>query len=314
MNLSADKNRGFTLVEILVVLAIFGVVVGAVYSLYVTSLKSSSKHDETQDVQQNLRLAMDAVTRDLQGMGLLVPSGTDPIAPSSLNNYSTSLSINMVSSMSKMATIRRNNIQSAEFLNFSTSVEPPSSIDGFQVNDTVTIYRPSTYKYTTLNNGIGPYYVVKKISRGDMSKNPPIYPVMTLELGSADPLPSTYFLRPGDIITGTSVSNNVSNNVIYSIVANADNSNCPVGQRCLARTFNNAPLKQAQIIAGKLSSISFSYLYDKGDSDNNPYSYSDKVSSVRAVRVTITGITNTTNWGNPKTMQMTSVVMLRNRR
>ncbi len=314
MNFSAYKNRGFTLVEILVVLAIFGVVVGAVYSLYVTSLKGSSKHDESQDVQQNLRLAMDSVTRDLQGMGLLVPSGTDPIAPSALNNYSTSLSINMVSSMSKMATIRRNNIQSAEFLNFSTSVEPPSSIDGFQVNDTVTLYRPSTYKYTTLINGVGPYYIVKKISRGDMSKYPPIYPVMALEIGSADPLPSTFFVQPGDIITGTSATNNVANNVTYSIVTNADNSNCPIGQRCLARSFNNVPLNQSQIIAGKLTSISFSYLYDTGNHDNNPYSYSDKVSSVRAIRVTITGITNSTNWGNPKTMQMTTVVMLRNRR
>ncbi len=68
-----NEEHGFTLIEILIVLAMFGVVMGVLYSLYVTHQRSAYTQDEVADVQQNLRIATDSITRDIQMAGFLIP-------------------------------------------------------------------------------------------------------------------------------------------------------------------------------------------------------------------------------------------------
>ncbi|MDH3998138.1 MAG: prepilin-type N-terminal cleavage/methylation domain-containing protein [Desulfuromonadales bacterium] len=64
--------RGMTLVEILMVLAIFAIVMMAVMSLYIPVLQSSQSQSQVADMQSNLRLAMERMTTDIQTAGFLV--------------------------------------------------------------------------------------------------------------------------------------------------------------------------------------------------------------------------------------------------
>lgn len=64
--------RGMTLVELMVVTAIFGVVIGAIYSLMLPVQKSTFVQTQVVDMQDNLRLALDQITQDVRHAGLMV--------------------------------------------------------------------------------------------------------------------------------------------------------------------------------------------------------------------------------------------------
>ncbi|MFA7536647.1 MAG: prepilin-type N-terminal cleavage/methylation domain-containing protein, partial [Desulfuromonadales bacterium] len=70
------RERGFTLVELLVVAAIMGLVVMASYSLYQNNQRSNLKQDDMVELQQNLRIAMEQIRRDVILAGFMCPQGT----------------------------------------------------------------------------------------------------------------------------------------------------------------------------------------------------------------------------------------------
>ena len=71
-------SQGMTLVELLVVMAMLSVVMMAVISLYIPVVQSTAAQTQVSDVQDNLRLALKTMTRDLLNGGFLVAD--DPIA------------------------------------------------------------------------------------------------------------------------------------------------------------------------------------------------------------------------------------------
>ncbi|HEY5648268.1 MAG TPA: prepilin-type N-terminal cleavage/methylation domain-containing protein [Nitrospiria bacterium] len=73
------KEAGFTLVELLVTLAIVGFVIAGAYQMYIKSLRTSSVQDQVADMQQNLRVVMDQMMRELR------LAGYDPNAPTGRN-------------------------------------------------------------------------------------------------------------------------------------------------------------------------------------------------------------------------------------
>jgi len=66
-----NSKRGMTLVELLVVMVILSVVMLAVMSLYVPVHQSTVAQTQVSDVQSNLRLALNTMTRDLLTAGFL---------------------------------------------------------------------------------------------------------------------------------------------------------------------------------------------------------------------------------------------------
>lgn len=66
------SDRGMTLVELLLVMAIFGVVVSAVYSLLIPVQQSTVAQTRVVDVQDNMRLVLDRMSKDLRMAGLLI--------------------------------------------------------------------------------------------------------------------------------------------------------------------------------------------------------------------------------------------------
>ncbi|MDX9708474.1 MAG: prepilin-type N-terminal cleavage/methylation domain-containing protein [Trichloromonas sp.] len=70
--MKARGEKAFTLVEVLVVLALTGILMGVIYQLYLNLQKSALGQEEVVELQQNLRVAMDHLTADLRQAGFLV--------------------------------------------------------------------------------------------------------------------------------------------------------------------------------------------------------------------------------------------------
>lgn len=63
-------SKGFTLVEVLIAMAIAGIVMGAIYSIFISSNRSYRTQDNVADAQQRARVGIDFIARDLRLAGL----------------------------------------------------------------------------------------------------------------------------------------------------------------------------------------------------------------------------------------------------
>jgi type IV pilus assembly protein PilW len=69
MKVERFKERGFTLTELLVVLALVGIVMAGIYSTYASQQKSYVTQDQVAAMQQNLRAAMYYMGREIRMAG-----------------------------------------------------------------------------------------------------------------------------------------------------------------------------------------------------------------------------------------------------
>ena len=60
---------GFTLVELLIAMVIGGVIITAVYSTYLAQQRTYTEQEQVVEMQQNIRAAMDRLTRDIRTAG-----------------------------------------------------------------------------------------------------------------------------------------------------------------------------------------------------------------------------------------------------
>jgi len=63
-----DK-KGVTLIELLVALVISGIIIAAIYRMFVAQTRAYTVQDQVSDVQQNVRNAMERIARDLMMAG-----------------------------------------------------------------------------------------------------------------------------------------------------------------------------------------------------------------------------------------------------
>ncbi len=74
--LSANiRARGFTLVEMMIALAVMGIAVGAIYAVFIASDRSYHTQDQVAEAQQGARVGIDFMVRDIRMAGL-DPLGT----------------------------------------------------------------------------------------------------------------------------------------------------------------------------------------------------------------------------------------------
>ena len=71
-----NNSRGFTLVEMVMALAISTVVLAAIYSVFIIANKNFTTQNAAANVQQNLRSAIGLMARDIRSAGL-DPAGSD---------------------------------------------------------------------------------------------------------------------------------------------------------------------------------------------------------------------------------------------
>lgn len=138
------KSRGekaFTLVEVLVVLALTGLMMGVIYQLYLNLQKSALGQEEVVELQQNLRVAMDHLTADLRKAGFLIfrhhpplqsaphlPKDTDPLILNSAcpSGFSSPLGAGTVVRGSSSHSFR---------------LAAPDLVEQYQVGDSVRLIR-----------------------------------------------------------------------------------------------------------------------------------------------------------------------------
>ena len=73
--ISAESDRGFSLIEVLISIALTVMVMGAVFTLLSRGQQSFEREPEVADLQQSARTALDLVTKDiLQGGAGLPPN------------------------------------------------------------------------------------------------------------------------------------------------------------------------------------------------------------------------------------------------
>ncbi len=64
-----SKERGFTLVELMVAMAVGGIVMAAVMTSFLSQHRSYLAQDNVVEMQQNARVSMDMLTRDIRSAG-----------------------------------------------------------------------------------------------------------------------------------------------------------------------------------------------------------------------------------------------------
>lgn len=305
-----SNARGFTLVELLIVVAMLGLVLGAVFTIYTSQMKRAFSQEEVLDIQQNLRFSLDAISRDLTMAGVLLPAGITPLAAASGANQ---IIINTPSADGRMARVTVAALTGATVLKVEPAVRPtdPNPLDGFTAGDNLRIIRPDIRTSTA-----GPLVVqlVNRVANTITVSTPIADDVavgdMLVKTANNSPLPHTidYRLVPG----GTTIP----------AAPAAGAYNCPgnQNQQCLVRRVSgtNPPLLISEdIIATNLSSLTFAYVSD-ADTTTAPPAPGLPVPSdlTRAVRVTVQGATSkTANISvTGRTRSITSVIKLRNRR
>jgi type IV pilus assembly protein PilW len=63
------NNDGFTLIELLISLVLTLIVLGGVYQLYTSQTKAYSAQNQVAEMQQNVRIAMDVISRSIRSAG-----------------------------------------------------------------------------------------------------------------------------------------------------------------------------------------------------------------------------------------------------
>ena len=74
------NNQGFSLAELLVVLVIMGLVTVAVYGTFLSTQRQAYTQDEVVEVQQNLRVALDFMVKDIRMAEFLNPEDESALA------------------------------------------------------------------------------------------------------------------------------------------------------------------------------------------------------------------------------------------
>lgn len=316
------RARGFTLVELIVVMAMLGLVMGAIYTTYVANRKNASSQGEVVEVQQNLRVALDYLSRDIRMAGVLVPTGTTPIAAASgtpaFPTYSSNIMLNTASAEGRIARVATSHTVTGNPLSITLTMEEPpndhapNSVDGFTPGDRLRLIRPldgsqplSGTQTLVVSNVPG------NPSRGSFS-TPPTRPTITLSKTDGSAFADEGVLA-SDMIVKV-VGDTYPMTVSYYLVqggAVVNGFTCPASQRCLVRQVNGTG-GPADIIATNISSLRFSYLDDGYHEARVP----STLSGTRAVRITLEGTTARTASlsGGGRVRAVTTVMKIRNRR
>jgi prepilin-type N-terminal cleavage/methylation domain-containing protein len=304
------NQKGFTLVEVLIVAFMLSLVMAAVYSLYQTHLRSAYVSDEVVEVQQNLRVGIESMTRDIRMAGFLVPRTMPPtLTPIDNASTATDLTLNTGSlvSTSAFATIAQDRTGLGLF-----SVETGTSVDAFSDLDVVTIVRPYLTSVNYIPGAAGNTF---RVSAGGRSDVPPYS--ITLEVNPPS-IDTGAQYRTGDLIVRS--GGQYPNKIRYCLgpVPGCGNgvTTCPTGQTCLMRIVNGgvAPNGSTDPIAQNIApnGLQLTYLLDDLTEVPVPADFS----KVRAVRVVLNGRTVTTtklSANQAKPRQTVSIIQIRNK-
>jgi hypothetical protein len=263
-----------------------------VYGVYEAHQQSAVTQDEVVEVQQNIRIAMDQISRDIRNAGILIPATRTPI-DNIVNDTgidgSDGLRINTASASGRYAVIDRKYGP----LNTTFIVSTVESLYKFEDTDTrVKIIR-------IINNTSEP--PVGTFTQAGINT---VWPAKTMTINTAG---VTENYEAGDVIVGTTLADRPET-ITYCLGPGAGcavgPNQCPPNVRCLIRIENNT----ASVVAANITNVQFSYLMDAALTEVPKPAAADE-GNIRAVRVRLTGSTVITE---PRERELSSIVYLRN--
>jgi len=316
--ISLKSSAGVTLIELLIVVAMMGVVGMAMFSIYLGTSRSSSSTEEVIEVQQNLRIALDMLEKDIRMAGFLIPVGSLPI----LEAPETPLDANgdgdcedagedcfIIQTASPYGIAAR----------ISTTVSVEAGIDDVTDKDFPLILSPMVDLFS---EGSGTIYV-RVISPADgasISGDASIAKISSVDRDVPKVVLNDLSEFEGEVINAGDILVRVPpppplpliathpGTITYFLQDDPDSSDTDLFILIRNNGVNN------QVVANKLVNLEFSYILDDGSETSTPTLAEQ--ATIRAVRVTLEGqtdISQSARFSGTKTRQTSGVVSLRNR-
>lgn len=275
MNPSLHKtdHRGFSLVELLVVLAIFGIAIAGIFSIFLSSQRSVNSEEQVVELQQNQRVGLESVTRDLRWAGFLIPGTDNAIATAGTDT----LVINTISGSKKVAQIDSGFTTTATL--HTITLKEPINLESGKF---VRIIRPA--------NAAQPLPKVLTLTADSSSTTLSLTGFTSGQIYLEGDIVAQYIGDPTATPTDES-----PNTISYSLVGTDLIRNNGTGN---------------QIVASGISGLTFSYLLDDGTEPADPATIGD-LADIRNVRITLDGEATTAS--GIKKRAMTTTIALRNR-
>ncbi|WP_305043447.1 PilW family protein [Geoalkalibacter sp.] len=231
-----NDNRGFTLTEILVAAGVMLVIMAGVMSLYLGSQRTARVETDFADVQDNLRLALDQLTKDVRMAGFLVVG--EPITDTS----GTAFTLRTTSPFRRYARITVPDASTAGTKTFT--VYSDSMVQRFRPGDKVRIIRPPNQEQP--GEGVVGAALVFDVSAIDAD-------VPSISL-SGFSVGTDYAYAAGDMIVRVTEGAPVVSEIRYQFNPNPANS--------LARIVNGGV---PQVLARNLTDVTFEYVLNDAD-------------------------------------------------
>lgn len=278
-NRGRQTQAGFSLVEILVAMVLMGIIMTAIFNLYLGTERNADTQDRIADVQQNVRFALDQVVRDIRMAGFAMPMADNaitagPSAPTVLSPFT----MRTGSSSDKVLRVKADFTSPASAATVQTITIDSDEVSVlFAKDELARIIRRDTQQeriegavLTFTENPAGNAVKLKgftaatEFKEGDM--------IVHTVAGATNPMEFSYWLEGGE----------------------------------LRRSINGGP---PRVLGQGISGFQLSYLF--GREDEAASLDATTLDDVRAVRVTIIGEANTRD--GVKSRTVSSVVQLRNR-
>lgn len=298
------KEGGFTLVELLVAMAMLAGVLAAVFSIVNLQNRSVNVEEEVMDVQQNLRIGMEAVSKDLRMSGFMISGTANPVGSIGNGTGVNGTDVLTLNTASEAGTYAR------VAASLSTSLIPGTPVTltvgsgteaaAFEAGDIVRVLNPASQDQT-----VSMSFTVTGVNTGT--------PSISIDPSGTG---ASILFQAGDIIARTSASapDTFPNTILYCVGPAAGCGSgvvtCPTGQ-CLLRIVNGSATAD-DVVASNIDDVQFKYLIDGSDAESDSVA---TLSQIRAVRITLDGETVQTAAisGAPRARELTSVVKIRNR-
>jgi type IV pilus assembly protein PilW len=275
------KNEGFTLVELLVATTIFGLIVVGMYTAFSTMQRTTVNQSNLVDVQQNLRVSVEMITRDIKLAAALIPAGTTGV---SAGSNATTLNLTTVSSFYTYARVT-DDIEipagAVSTTDYDFEISSPTSVDHFSAGQTVRVIRPQ--------NGAQPYDADLIVDGVD--RTGPTISIRSFANANA------VQYKAGDIIARVGAGGVPDPS---TVVWDRNGTN-------LRRNMDN---NGAEIMANDVSTLAFEYLLNDGTETSVPLN--NELDNIRAIRVTLTTDATQQLDGQVRQRSLSSITYLRN--
>ncbi|APG25383.1 PilW family protein [Syntrophotalea acetylenica] len=299
--------RGFSLIEVLVAMAIMGVVVAAVYATFIATQRQAYTQEDVIEVQQNLRAGLDFMARDIRMAEFLTPDDRSALinAPDQM----------LVDANNDGDYDDAGDSRPLLSLVSATSVHGYARIEEATVNG---VHLELDVSATTMQQ-FGDGDAVRVFRAVDLSPVTDIYPVtgtpsgdeVVLDISGGGYVAGT--IRSGDLlvrIPDGAANDDFPLQIDYQVVDSASGDPAMNELRRRVRDMDGNVIEDFQLVATNISGIALAFLDNRGNATS-------ALDDIVAVQITITGQTDATgtgreNFSGVKTRTLSTTVKIHN--